>query len=306
MSKPRTYKYNQVDVFTSTPYHGNPLAVVQLPSDEDNISTSSMLRFANWMNLSETTFLSPSTVADYKVRIFTPVEELPFAGHPTLGSAYVYLQSLDDSARAATIARGGTITQECGIGVVHLKWDASSDVLSFKAPPLTRFEDVDESLVHRVCSGLAIDRNDVTAAKHIVNGPPWFALRLKNSDAVLKARLADTAPLKDLYIGVFGEYHHSQNNARYEVRAFAPLAGDVGEDPVTGSLKWVDGFVSCFSDALYSAGIATWLKDETPAQYSNSQGTKLGRQGIVSVTQTGDDIWIGGSVTKCIEGTVVL
>lgn len=235
-----THRFNQVDVFTDKPYYGNALAVVTLNAP---VTESDMQRFANWTNLSETTFLSKSEKADYSLKIFTPVAELPFAGHPTLGSAYVYLNSLSQEERDVIVKRGGSLTQECGIGLVQLKWDAASNLLSFQAPPLIRFEEVQSGLLDRVCKGMNISKGDVVDAKWIENGPPWFGVQLKNADKVLEAKLTDTSVVKDLYFGLFGEYADGQSQAKFEVRGFAPLAGDIGEDPVTGSLKWVNCFV---------------------------------------------------------------
>ncbi|EOR00110.1 Antisense-enhancing sequence 1 [Wallemia ichthyophaga EXF-994] len=282
-----THKFNQVDVFTDEPYRGNALAVVSLTAGTAT-DDGAMQRFANWTNLSETTFLAPSNKADYSVRIFTPACELPFAGHPTLGTAHVYLNALSPEQRRAIADRGGSLTQECAAGVLQLRWDARSDVISFQAPPLNRFADVQAELLDRVCRGVSISRDDIVDAKWIDNGPPWFALRLHNADIVLDAKLSDRGAIDGLYFGIFGEHTAGHSQATFEVRGFAY---DVGEDPVTGSLN---------------AGIAMWMKNETPAHYLNSQGTALGRKGLVSVTKDGDDIWIGGSVMGCIEGTVVL
>ncbi|TIB68221.1 hypothetical protein E3P77_01239 [Wallemia ichthyophaga] len=228
-----THKFNQVDVFTDEPYRGNALAVVSLTAGTAT-DDGAMQRFANWTNLSETTFLAPSNKADYSVRIFTPACELPFAGHPTLGTAHVYLNSLSPEQRRAVAERGGSLTQECAAGVLQLRWDARSDVISFQAPPLNRFADVQAELLDRVCRGVSISRDDIVDAKWIDNGPPWFALRLHNADIVLDAKLSDRGAIDGLYFGIFGEHTAGHSQATFEVRGFAY---DVGEDPVTGSLN---------------------------------------------------------------------
>ncbi|TIC12784.1 phenazine biosynthesis protein PhzF family [Wallemia mellicola] len=283
-----THKFNQVDVFTDTPYYGNPVAVVTV---NGSLSDSQMQRFANWTNLSETTFITPSDKADYYLKIFTPASELPFAGHPTLGSAYVYLNSLKEEERQDLKNKGGTITQECGIGIVHLKWDYRTNLLSFQAPPLLRSDDVEQGHVEKVCKCMGISRDDVIDAKWVENGPPWFGIQLKNAQKVLDAAITDKEIVSGLYFGLFGEYEEEKSDVKFEVRAFAPLADGVGEDPVTGS---------------FNAGIAKWIQNQTPKHYFNSQGTKLGRRGRVSVTEEGGEIYIGGNVSECIAGNVII
>jgi PhzF family phenazine biosynthesis protein len=269
---------NQVDVFTTTPYAGNPVAVVM---DGEGLSTEEMQRFAHWMNLSETTFLLPPTdpEADYRVRIFTPVEELPFAGHPTLGTCHVWL--------AASGNHSDVVVQECDAGLVRLR--RTTDGLAFTAPPLVRSGPVDEPLVQEIASVLGIERGEIVDAQWADNGPGWVAVLLADVDAVLALR----PRYADLEIGVVGPYPEG-SPAAFEVRAFFPASGSMVEDPVTGSLN---------------ASLAGWLLDtgRATAPYVASQGTALGRAGRVHISRDPDGtIWVGGGTVTCISGEVEL
>lgn len=274
-------RYSEVDVFSATAYRGNALAVVH---DAEGLSTADMQQFANWTNLAETTFLlAPSDpLADYRVRIFTASEELPFAGHPTLGSARAWLES------GGTVGRSGVIMQECEAGLVPVR--VTDDRLAFEAPPLTRYEAIDESRLQRVASVLGVRREHILDSSWIVNGPRWMGIRLASAQAVLALR-PDPNLLDDLEIGVVGP-HAPGAETQFEVRAF--FGGDaVWEDPVTGSLN---------------AGLARWMSDTgvAPSNYIAAQGTVLGREGRVHIDIEDGSIWVGGQATLCIEGTVRL
>jgi PhzF family phenazine biosynthesis protein len=272
--------FNQVDVFTTTPYAGNPVAVVL---DADGLSTEAMQRFAHWMNLSETTFvLAPeSSGADYRVRIFTPVAELPFAGHPTLGTCHAWL------AHGGRPAADDVVVQECAAGLVRLR--RTSAGLAFAAPPLVRSGPVEEELVARAARALGVERAAILDAAWADNGPGWIAVLLESADAVLALRPGNV----DLDLGVVGPYTEGSPLA-FELRAFFPKDGSTVEDPVTGSLN---------------ASVAEWLlaTGRARAPYVASQGTALGRAGRVHVSQDADGtIWVGGGTVTCVTGTVEL
>jgi PhzF family phenazine biosynthesis protein len=264
--------FAQVDVFTSAPYRGNPVAVVL---DAEGLSTEEMQRFAHWTNLSETTFVLPSERADYRVRIFTPEQELPFAGHPTLGTCHAWLE--------AGGASGDEFVQECGAGLIALR--RLEHGLAFAAPPLVRSGPVEEALVERAAAQLGIGRADIVDHSWAENGPPWLALLLRSADEVLALRPGAV----DMDIGVAGLH----GDGVLEVRAFFPNNGSTTEDPVTGSLN---------------AGLAMWLlgSGRLSAPYVAHQGTALGRAGRVHVSVAGGDIWIAGATVTCIAGTVEL
>jgi PhzF family phenazine biosynthesis protein len=277
----REFAFQQVDVFASEPLRGNPLAVVV---GADELTASQMAAFANWTNLSETTFLlQPRTAnADYRVRIFTPTGELPFAGHPTLGSCHVWLRSGGKS-------KGREIVQECEAGLIRIR--RGSDRLFFAAPELRRTGPLEPHVLVQVINGLHLTPDAVVDSNWVDNGPGWLAVLLRSRDEVLALR-PDYATLAGLSIGVIGPWDvvKDGSDAQFEVRAFT--AGGY-EDPVTGSLN---------------ASLAQWLIGSAiaPSTYVASQGTVLGRAGRVHVEQNGGDIWIGGAVTTCIEGTVTL
>jgi PhzF family phenazine biosynthesis protein len=277
---PRRRGFSQVDVFTATALRGNPLAVVH---DGSGLDADRMAAFARWTNLSETTFLLPPTTpeADYRVRIFTPGGELPFAGHPTLGSCHVWLQA------GGAPRHADTVVQECGIGLVALR---RGDRLAFAAPPTT-VERADAELLHRVYAALGLDPARVRDAAWLTNGPRQLTL-LVDSAATALALRPDHALVKQCgAVGVVGA-HPAGGEFDFEVRFFAASIG-IDEDPVTGSLN---------------ANIARWLIDSgrAPARYVAAQGTAMGRDGRIHVQRDDAGTWIGGDVADCVSGTVML
>ncbi|MEY4285574.1 MAG: hypothetical protein RL111_2249 [Pseudomonadota bacterium] len=276
-----TFTFHQVDVFSDRPLMGNPLAVVH---DADALTTEDMARFARWTNLSETTFVLPPTDAraDYRVRIFTPGQELPFAGHPTLGTCWAWLQA------GGVPAQDGVVVQECGIGLVTVKVQGTQ--LAFAAPPLLRSGPLDEALVQRIARALGVQRADIVHHQWVVNGPEFCAVMLPSAEQV-RALRPDFAALADLKLGVIGPQAPG-SPTDFEVRGFVVPSG-VNEDPVTGSLN---------------AGLAVWLMQSglAPQRYSVTQGTALGRAGRVSLHKEGDTIWVGGAVSPCVEGRLSL
>jgi PhzF family phenazine biosynthesis protein len=271
-------RFAEVDVFTETALLGNPLAVVV---DGDGLDDATMQRFANWTNFSETTFIVPPTDpdADYGVRIFTTTTELPFAGHPTLGTCHTWL------------AAGGTprdperIVQQCGVGNVVVR--RSDDHLEFAAPPLVRSGPLDADTLDTAVAALGIRTADVVDAAWIDNGPGWLGILLASADAVLALRPTTTS----LKIGVIGA-HPPDSDAAYEVRAFFPEGDTLTEDPVTGSLN--------ASAAQWLIGAGRWR-----APYVATQGTVLGRSGRVHISAdaTGQ-VWVGGAIVDVVAGTV--
>lgn len=275
-----TRRFTQLDVFTATALKGNPLAVVH---DAQGLTDAQMAAFARWTNLSETTFLLPPTEpgADYRVRIFTPDRELPFAGHPTLGSCHAWLA-------AGGVARDAEeVVQQCGVGLVRIRRDGSR--LAFAAPPLRRHGAVDEATLAQIARSLGIPRDAIRASNWVDNGPGWVAVMLGSRDEVLALK-PDFAAMGDIELGVVAPWPGGE--ADFEVRAFVPTLG-VQEDPVTGSLN---------------AGVAQWLIGAglAPSRYVASQGTALGRAGRVFVEQRDGDIWIGGDSVVAIAGQVGL
>ncbi len=276
----RTRPFRQVDVFGSGPYSGNPVAVVH---DADDLDDATMQRFASWTNLSETTFLLRpiSPEADYRLRIFMPTQELPFAGHPTLGTCHAWLQA------GGTPHDPGVVRQECGVGIVAVRRDGER--LAFAAPALLRSGPADEATIARVIAQLGLAREAVLAAEWADNGPGWVALLLATPDAVLAVR---PGPV-DMDIGLVAPYPPGADVA-FEVRAFFPKDGATVEDPVTGSLQ---------------AALGQWLlaSARATAPYVAAQGTALGRAGRAYVTADDDgQVWVGGATTTAITGTVVL
>jgi PhzF family phenazine biosynthesis protein len=270
--------FRQIDVFTTRPYRGNPVAVVL---DGGGLESEEMQRFAHWTNLSETTFVLPPNDpdADYRLRIFTPTLELPFAGHPTLGTCHAWLSG------GGVPKRDDVIVQECNAGLIPIRRDR--DGLAFAAPPLVRSGPVDEPLVEEIASVLGIERSAIVDAQWADNGPGWVAVLLESADAVL----ALAPRYSDLDLGVVGPYPEGMPEA-FEVRAFFPKDGAVVEDPVTGSLN---------------ASLAEWLLRSGRAQapYIARQGTVLGRAGRVHISQEDDGtIWVGGGTVTCISGDV--
>jgi PhzF family phenazine biosynthesis protein len=277
--------FRQVDVFTDEPYRGNPVAVVL---DADGLSTAQMQRIANWTNLSETTFVLPPSdpAADYQVRIFTPSLELPFAGHPTLGSCHAWQEVTGNTGCDRTV-------QQCAAGLITVQRSASGR-LAFAAPPLLRSGPVDEAELVEVAGLLGVERAAIVDAAWADNGPGWMAVELASAEAVLALRPTDMGP-RD--VGVVGRKvgavgAHAAGEPALEVRAFFPKDGATAEDPVTGSLN---------------ASLAQWLlgSGKLTAPYVASQGTVLGRAGRVYVDQDPDGtIWVGGGTVTCVSGVI--
>jgi PhzF family phenazine biosynthesis protein len=282
-STSRTFAFQQVDVFSPVPLKGNPLAVVV---GADALDDMQMAAFARWTNLSETTFLlQPTTpAADYRVRIFTPERELPFAGHPTLGSCHVWLAS-------GGAARDGRVVQECGAGLVTLR--ADGDRLAFAAPPLRRSGAVEPAVLAQIARSLGLSASTIRASQWVDNGPGWVAVMLATRAEVLALK-PDYAVLDGLELGVVAPWspQHDGMEAQFEVRAFVSQLG-WREDPVTGSLN---------------AGLAQWLIGAglAPRHYVAAQGTCLGRAGRVHVDTDGDTIWVGGHTVTCVRGELNL
>ena len=274
--------FTQVDVFTDTPLLGNPLAVVH---DAQGLSEAQMAAFARWTNLSETTFLLPPTdpAADYRVRIFTPHRELPFAGHPTLGSCHAWLA-------AGGIARGaGEVVQQCAAGLIRVR-RSGGQRLAFAAPPCLRSGPLEDELLNRITAALGLPRADVIAHQWVDNGPGWCAIRLASAQAVLAVQ-PDWAALADIKLGLVGP-HAAGVDAQFEVRALIG-EGPGYEDPVTGSLN---------------ASLAQWLiaSGAAPATYTAAQGTGLNRRGRVFIECVDGQVWVGGHSVSCIRGELAL
>lgn len=270
-----TRAFKQVDVFTVRPYYGNPVAVVL---DAEGVSTEEMARFARWTNLSETTFvLPPAEGGDYRVRIFTPTTELPFAGHPTLGTCHAWLE-------AGGVPAGEDVVQECGAGLVRVRREEGR--LAFAAPPLIRSGPVDEADVQHAADVLRIPREAIVDAQWADNGPGWMAVLLRSAEDVL----ALEPGFVDFDLGVVGP----GGTEDWELRAFFPLNGATVEDPVTGSLN---------------ASVAGWLLEtgRATAPYVAAQGTAMGRAGRIHVAVDAEQtLWVGGSTVTCISGEVAL
>ena len=273
--------FHQVDVFTAVPLQGNPLAVVHAA---EGLPDEAMAAIARWTNLSETTFVLPPTdaTADYRVRIWTPGGELPFAGHPTLGTCWAWL------AAGGMPKTPGFVVQQCGVGLVRVKQDGPR--LAFAAPPLRRSGPLEPEVLAQAIAALGIGRADVLHHAWVDNGPGWCALMLPSADAVLALR-PDFAAMGGLKLGVVGA-HAPGHDAAFEVRAFVPTLA-VPEDPVTGSLN------ASVAQWLIGAGLA-------PPRYVAAQGTALRRAGRVHVQADGDTVWIGGDVVPLIEGTITV
>jgi PhzF family phenazine biosynthesis protein len=275
-------RFSQLDVFTTEPLRGNPLAVVH---GAEGLTDARMADFARWTNLSETTFLLPPTDpgADYRVRIFTPGGELPFAGHPTLGSCHAWL------AAGGTPRKADEVVQQCGVGLVRIRRDG--DRLAFAAPPLRKSGPATEAgLREQVRRTLGLPDDAIRQLQWVDNGPGWLAALLPDAATVLALK-PDFVAMGDLKLGVVGPYPAGSACA-FEVRAFVPTLG-VKEDPVTGSLN---------------AGLAQWLIGAglAPSSYVAAQGAALGHAGRVHVQRVGDDVWIGGHTTPVVEGLVHL
>ncbi|CDG41173.1 MULTISPECIES: PhzF family phenazine biosynthesis protein [Asaia] len=277
------HPFRQVDVFAATPFAGNPLAVIL---DADGLDDALMARIANWTNLSETTFLLRPTTpeASYRVRIFTPGGELPFAGHPTLGTAFVW-------ASLPGNTHDGIIVQECGVGLVRVRVDGTR--FAFAAPPRRRATPLTIEERNTACAALGLAPDDILDAAWGDNGPPWQLLSLRERKDVLSVR-PDWSRMGDNLYGIVAPWQENRDEtgAAFEIRAF--VGQNQGfEDPVTGSLN---------------AAMAQWMigKGAAPESYIASQGTAMGRNGRVSIVKNGETIWVGGTVTPRIAGTLTL
>lgn len=276
--------FRQVDVFSSEPWLGNPLAVVH---DADGVTDEEMARFARWTNLSETTFLCAPTdpAADYRVRIWTTTGELPFAGHPTIGSAHAWLE-------AGGVPSGNVVVQECGAGLVDVR---RSPRLGFAAPPLRRSGAVDPDLRARIVRALGVADDAVEDMAWIDNGPGWVGVDLGSAQAVVDV-VPDVPAFTDLKVTVLGRWDAgtaAELGADVEVRAFYADGREFGEDPVTGSAN---------------AGLAQWLigTGALPSTYTSRQGSVIGRDGRVHLEAVDDRVWVAGDAVTRIVGEVDL
>lgn len=277
-----TRRFMQVDVFSGRAFKGNPLAVV---IDGEGLSDQQMADFANWTNLSETTFILPPTrpEADYRLRIFTPQIELPFAGHPTLGSCQAWL-----AAGGQARSDDADIVQECGVGLIRVRRIGKE--LAFAAPPLIRHGPVEPQLMARIMTALGLSAEDIIAAEWADNGPGWLAILLDQRDRLMTLQ-PDFTALRGLDIGLIAPCTgEDARHADFEVRAFMT---EGSEDPVTGSLN------AAVAQWLIGAGIA-------PPSYVAAQGTTLGRAGRVRVTSSEGTIWVGGESRICIRGELTI
>lgn len=277
---PQNRRFQMVDVFAEQPLYGNPLPVVV---DSDGLSGEDMLRITRWINQSETTFLLPPSDprADYRVRIFTLQRELPFAGHPTLGTCYVWLE------HGGQPRDPGMIMQECGAGLIPIR--RQDKQLAFAAPPLQRSGPVADDKIDEVANVLRISRSEIVDIQWVDNGPGWIGVLLASAEEVLDLDPAGSHEAT-IDIGVVGPYPQGHEFA-FELRAFyTDQNNSMREDPVTGSLN---------------ASIAQWMIDSVRAQppYLAHQGTCLDRSGRIYVAQEGGEIWIGGRVISLIDGT---
>ncbi|MFG2375820.1 PhzF family phenazine biosynthesis protein [Streptomyces sp. NPDC048504] len=279
---PRTRSFVQVDVFSTSPYSGNPVAVVL---DGTDLSDDEMRGLARWTNLSETTFVLPPTVpeADYRLRIFTPGGELPFAGHPTLGSARAWLDG------GGTPRDDERIVQECGAGLVAVR--RGEGTLAFAAPPRVREGALDEDQLLRIVGAFGISRDRVVAHQWVDNGPGWAVVQLATAEEVL-ALEPDFSAFPDAMVGAIGACPEGSRHA-FEMRTFAPAAG-VPEDPACGSMN---------------AGVGQWLISTggAAASYRVSQGTRLGRAASIEISADADGtVWVSGAAVVCIRGAITL
>ena len=281
--------FAQIDVFTATPYLGNPVAVVL---DGTGLSTEAMQAFTDWTHLSEATFVLPPTQAgaDYALRIFCPGRELPFAGHPTLGSCHAWLD-------AGGVPQGAEVVQECAVGLVRIRRDGQR--LAFAAPPLRRSGPLPEDEVLRIAQGLGLARQDILHHAWCDNGPQWRGVMLASAEQVL-ALQPNAQVLAGMEVGVVAPLDQASQQSTngpaeaFEVRAFFPGHGGLTEDPVTGSLN---------------AALGQWLIGASlaPSHYVARQGTALGRAGRVHVQQDAQgQVWVGGESVVCIKGQVTL
>ena len=275
----RQHPFAQVDVFSSTAYLGNPVAVI---FDAEAVEDADMQRIARWTNLSETTFILPPTTpaADYRLRIFTPGGELPFAGHPTLGSAHAWLE------QGGTPKVAERLVQECDAGLVEVR--RRTGLLSFAAPPTRRSGDIEAEYLHEIVGAFGIDSDQVVAHQWVDNGPGWAVVRLATAGEVL-ALEPDLSAIPDAMVGAIGAYPDGSDHA-FEMRTFAPAAG-IPEDPVCGSMN---------------AAVGQWLTriGAVSGSYRVSQGRRLGRAGDVTIAPDPDGtLWVGGSTSTLFRGT---
>lgn len=272
-------RFSQVDVFGSGGCSGNPVAVVL---DAEGMSGEEMQRFASWTNLAETTFVLPPTrpEADYRVRIFTPVLELPFAGHPTLGTCHAWLEGGGEPRGASEIV------QECEAGLIRIR--RVEEGLAFAAPPMVRSGPASEEDAEKVAAALHVDPGEMLAVEWVDNGPGWIVGLFESAERVLELR----PDRLDFDLGAVG-FHPPGSEAAIEVRAFAPVSGLAMEDPVTGSLQ---------------ASVAQWLlgRGRLQAPYVAHQGGAIGRAGIVRISEGDGEVWVGGGAETVIAGEVSL
>lgn len=271
----RTHPFVQVDVFSQEAFGGNPVAVVL---NAEGIDDATMLRIARWTNLSETTFILPPSHedADYFLRIFTPTGEIPFAGHPTLGSARAWLHHHSSDQQE--------IVQECGAGLVTIRRDGER--LSFAAPPVLRSGPIETDYLHRIVEAFGISPEQVVDHQWVDNGPGWAVVQLATAQEVLELE-PNFSLIPDAMVGAIGAYPAGSPHA-FEIRAFAPGVS-VPEDPVTGSLN---------------ASVAQWMTSSGDAEqhYTVAQGTRLHRTGEITIDVEGTTVWVGGSTTVCFFG----
>jgi PhzF family phenazine biosynthesis protein len=274
--------FQMIDVFGSSAFSGNPVAVVH---NAEGLTTDEMMAITRWMNLSETTFLlqPASKEADYRVRIFTLRGELPFAGHPTLGTCHAWLS-------AGGMPKDELVVQECGLGLIPLRRDS---MLSFAAPPLIRSGPVDDDFVDEVVAVLGISPAAIVAAEWVDNGPGWVGILLEDSESVLALEpdIGGYGGTEQLDIGVIAP-HPENSEVDFEVRAFfADDKGHLVEDPVTGSLN---------------ALLAQWLIGDgrAPDSYTAAQGTAIGRAGRIHIARHESDVWVGGSTLTLVFGEI--
>ncbi len=271
-----------VDVFGARAMAGNPLGVVHAA---DGMSAEAMLRLTRWIGFSECTFLLPPTHpdADYRVRIFYPAGELPFAGHPTLGTAHAWLRAGGQPKRA------GVVVQECGVGLVEVRIEG--ELLAFKAPPLVRGGPLSPEERAEVARLTGVDGATIVDAVHANNGPGWKLLRLRSAADVLAAQPVARAPM-GTDVGLVGP--HEGDYPAWEVRAFfANANSELKEDPVTGSLN------AATAQYLFGSGLAQ-------GRYVARQGQQIGADGRVQcrIEQDGA-VWIGGRVDTIAAGAAL-
>ncbi|MEU9454467.1 PhzF family phenazine biosynthesis protein [Streptomyces sp. NPDC048277] len=282
MTMPRTRSFVQVDVFSTAPYRGNPVAVVL---DGTDLTDEDMQRLARWTNLSETTFVLPPSMpeADYLLRIFTPQGELPFAGHPTLGSARAWLDG------GGIPRHADRIVQECAAGLVTVR--RGDDRLAFAAPPRVRDGALDDAYLDRIVAAFGITRERVLAHQWVDNGPGWAVIRLATAKEVLDLE-PDLSLIPTAMVGAIGA-HPEGSEHHFEMRTFAPGAG-VPEDPACGSMN---------------AGVGQWLTSTgaAPSSYRVSQGARVGRAASIEIAADPDGtVWVSGAAVVCIRGSITI